>query len=204
MFFLVRSKFVSPVAPSLSPITTSCPITRSRPCPVSSPPLLSPSPISSVIAPSPHVVIVPCPSQVHCHVDQRLSKSHRLSTACYLDDSFPIQRSRLRASLPPLLAAFHDVDCSSTDLPDFVDLAAPLPNDRSNHVVGHRHLMPEVPISAIISPRPASATSSGSPSKVCYCVERGTVCTSLVSITISRRRTTSTVVSPPTHLGITS
>ena len=33
---------------------------------------------------------------------------------------------------------------------------------------------PEVPISAIISPRPASSTSSGSPSKVCYCVERGT------------------------------
>ena len=28
------------------------------------------------------------------------------------------------------------------DLPDFVDLAAPLPNDRSNHVVGDRHLMP--------------------------------------------------------------
>ena len=93
------------------------------------------------------------------------------------------------------------------DLPDFVDLAAPLPNDRSNHVVGDRHLMPgfwfsiqryqknrnfyiwkpsfvfilfkgyvrpEVPISAIISPRPASSTSSGSSSKVCYCVERGT------------------------------
>ena len=70
------------------------------------------------------------------------------------------QRSRLRASLPPLLAAFHDVDCSSTatknvsfepqimfrsqvpDLPDLVDLAAPLPDDRSNHVVGDRHLMP--------------------------------------------------------------
>ena len=70
------------------------------------------------------------------------------------------QRSRLRTPLPPLLAAFHDVDCSSTAtkesffrapimfrsqvpyLPDLVDLAAPLPNDRSNHVVGDRHLMP--------------------------------------------------------------
>ena len=28
------------------------------------------------------------------------------------------------------------------DLPDLVDLAAPLPDDRSNHVVGDRHLMP--------------------------------------------------------------
>ena len=103
---------------------------------------------------------------------------------------------------PQIMFRYHQVP----DLPDFVDLAAPLPNDRSNHVVGDRHLMPgfwfsiqryqnngifmnpnifvhfvqkgyvrpEVPISAIISPRPASTTSSGSPSKICYCVERGT------------------------------
>ena len=39
---------------------------------------------------------------------------------------------------PQIMFRYHQVP----DLPDFVDLAAPLPNDRSNHVVGDRHLMP--------------------------------------------------------------
>ena len=134
------------------------------------------------------------------------------------------QRSRLRASLPPLLAAFHDVDCSSTATkesffwaPNHVSLSStwsawfrwsccpssqwqiqPRHWGQTSHawiLVQYSTLLnklgfswkstfvfilfkgcvrPEVPISAIISPRPASSTSSGSPSKVCYCVERGT------------------------------
>ena len=105
--------------------------------------------------------------------------THRLSTACYLDDSFPIlksdslrnhivhnERSHLTRgpgsgllsllfwplSMMLIVAPLRQRKVSFEpqimfrsqvpDLPDLVDLAAPLPDDRSNHVVGDRHLMP--------------------------------------------------------------
>ena len=113
------------------------------------------------------------------------SSTHRLSTACYLDDSFPILKRYFEwAIIPATYYIDHNESSHLTrgpgsgllsllfwplsmmlivaplrqrevsfepqimlyyqvpDLPDFVDLAAPLPNDRSNHVVGDRHLMP--------------------------------------------------------------
>ena len=93
-----------------------------------------------------------------------------------------------------VLNLIYVLKASKPNLTDLVDLAASLADNRSNHVIGHRHFMsswdsdysryprwffgemhqckkPEIPVPTVIPPRPAT-TPSGTPGKVCYCVER--------------------------------